>query len=377
MKTVTANIMGGGIAALCIENGVITDICKGSDIPPGEALDFGDALLVPGFVDIHVHGGGGYDFVDMTKECFDSIRALHLSHGTTTLCPTLTSCSMSDTFGFLDYYRAFEDKTCFAGVHLEGPFLSPEMCGAQNLSYLINPDAEITKRLSEYSDILAKVTLAPEKDGCDNLISELCKKGVVISAGHSNASAAELRRAIALGARQVTHMYCATPKRYKEGSYVYGGFEETALTEDALALELIADGHHVCRECFEMAVRCKGIDNVIAVSDAMRGAGQDGADFSFLGRALPENRVIIEDGVAKLPDRSSFAGSVTLGDRMFDTLTRKYGYSVADASKMLSESPAKHIGLERVGRIEKGFVADFAIIKDGKAVATIKNGKQI
>lgn len=367
--------MGQGRSALVINKDKIETVGFCSEIPENaEIFDYGDAYVVPGFVDIHIHGGNGFDFVDMTKESFDGIRDFHLSKGTTTICPTLTSCDISKTFDFIEYYKNFEDKTCFGGIHLEGPYLSPKMCGAQNLSYLINPTKEQIEKLISFSDYICKITLAPEKEGCDRLITALADKNVVLSAGHSNATKKELIRASELGVSQITHMYCATPKRYKEGSFVIGGFEETALVNDSFALELIADGHHVCRECFEMAVRCKGIDKVIAISDAMRGAGLDNADESFLGEIKPENRVIIEDGVAKLPDRSSFAGSVTTGEKMFDVLHNKYGYSVADTSKMMSENPANLVNLKNIGKLEKGYFADITVIDKKKVIATFKNG---
>lgn len=375
MKIVIGNIMGEGRAALLIENGVIKEVGFTGHIPESaEVLDYGDSYVLPGFVDIHIHGGGGYDFVDMTEQSFDGIRNIHLENGTTTLCPTLTSCPIDKTFEFLEYYKNYKDKTSFAGVHLEGPFLSPEMSGAQNTDCLAKPTDELISRLLEYSDIISSVTVAPELENCKKLIKALVQKGVRVSAGHSNASADVLREAKNLGLDKITHMYCATPKRYKEGSFVIGGFEEAALTEDGLFLELIADGHHVCRECFEMAIRCKGIDNIIAVSDAMRASGQDVTE-SFLGQIKPENCVIVEDGVAKLPDRSSFAGSVTNGEKMFEALCKKYGYSVADTSKMLSENPARYLGLENIGKIAEGYFADLVVIDNFKVIKTIKNGR--
>ena len=372
---VIGNIMGGGRAALLIENGIIKEVGFTGDIPQDtKLLDFGDSLILPGFVDIHVHGGDGFDFVDMERRSAHGIRDMHIKHGTTTLCPTLTSCGIQKTLEFLEFFKDYADDPAFAGVHLEGPFLSADMCGAQNLSCLEMPTDENIAKILEYSDIISSVTLAPELENCEKLIKSLKANGVRVSVGHSNASDDTLRRARDVGADKITHMYCATPKRYKEGSYVIGGFEETALTEDGLFLELIADGHHVCRECFEMAIRCKGIDNIIAVSDAMRGSGQD-TDESYLGEIKPENRVIVEDGVAKLPDRSSFAGSVTNGEKMFEVLHKKYGYSIRDACRMLSENPARYLGLEKLGRIEQGCIADLVIIDDFKVIETIKNGR--
>ena len=367
--------MGQGRAALLISGETIESVGFSGDIPNGcQLYDFGEALVVPGFVDIHVHGGDGLDFVDMKEGSFEKIAAYHLSKGTTTLCPTLTSCAFDKTLTFLDYYKKLKDKSFFAGVHLEGPFLSPEMCGAQNLSHLILPAKEYTQKLFPYCDVISSITVAAELEGAPEFISQLKERGVRVSVGHSAATGDQLRKCKALGADRITHMFCATPKRYKEGSFVVGGFEETALTESGFFLELIADGHHVCRECFEIAARCKGIDNIIAISDAMRASGQNTSE-SFLGEVKEENRVIVEDGVAKLLDRSSFAGSVTNGEKMFEVLHKKYGYSVADTSKMLSETPSRYLGLEKLGKIERGYKADLAIIDNFKVIKTIKNGR--
>ena len=376
-KLIIANIMGNGRGTILLEDDVIKEVGFCSDIPKDcEVFDFGNALLVPGFVDIHLHGGDGYDFVDMTKESFDSIRDFHLSHGTTTLCPTLTSCPISKTFEFLEYYKNYANEPVFAGVHLEGPFLSPEMSGAQNLSCLAKPTDELADRLLQYKDIICSVTIAPELENMQNFATKLYQNGILLSAGHSNADAKTLSESKEYGVNKITHMFCATPKRYKVGSFVIGGFEERALIDDGFYVELIADGHHVCKECFEIAKRCKGIDSIIAISDAMRGAGLDNADESYLGEIKPENRVIIEDGVAKLPDRSSFAGSVTYGNKMFYVLCQKYGFGVEKASQMLSENPARYLGLTNVGKIQKGYKADFVVMdKDYNVIKTIKEGK--
>lgn len=144
-----------------------------------------------------------------------------------------------------------------------------------------------------------------------------------------------------------------------------GGAEEEALINDNLTVELIGDGHHVSRENFLVTMRCKGTGRVAVVSDAMRGAGEDGISESWLGEKLPENRVIIEDGVAKLPDRSSFAGSLAVGDTMVRTLVKGYGISLPVVSEMMSLTPAKLLGISGSrGKLEEGYIADITVLDE-------------
>lgn len=330
-----------------------------------EFIDYGECLILPSFIELHAHGGGGCDFVDMTREASDRIFGLHLSHGVGRLCPTLCSCGAEKTIRFLDFCRGIKDHPCYGGAHLEGPFLSPEMCGAQNLSCLLTPSAEWAERLASYSDILVRVTMAPELDGTEEFAGKLTDAGILLSAGHTAADAVTLRRAVGYGFTSVTHLYCSTKKREKHGGHVIGGAEEEALINDSLTVELIGDGHHVSRENFLVTIRCKGADKVAVVSDAMRGAGENGICESWLGEKLPENRVIIEDGVAKLPDRSSFAGSLAVGDTMVRALVKDYGLPLPTVSEMMSLTPAKLLGIsDEHGKLEDGYSADITVLDE-------------
>lgn len=369
----------GEMEALLIEDNKIIAKNFRSE-PPANVIvyDFGEDLLLPGFIDAHVHGGGGFDFVDGTKESFSAIMNLHLIHGTTTVCPTLVSTDWQKTIDFLAFCDSVKDVPGFAGVHLEGPFLSPQKGGAQNPECLILPSKEAAEELLQFKHLLKRVTIAPELPGSEEFCKSLHKEGIGISIGHSAASAETVARAAEWGCNQVTHLFCATSGRFKIGSYVHGGIEESALTDDRYAVELIADGHHVCKESFHLTARCKGTDNIIAVSDAMRAAGCN-TNSSFLGERKPENRVIIEDGVAKLPDRSSFAGSVTMGDKMFRVLHHKYGFSVENTVKMMSQTPARILGISSItGTLSPGKIADVAVLKaDGSIRTVFRHGQKV
>ena len=171
-----------------------------------------------------------------------------------------------------------------------------------------------------------------------------------------------MKKAAEWGFSRVTHLFCSTSRRAKQGSFVIGGIEEQALIDDRFTVELIGDGHHISRESFLLTMKCKGRDRLAVVSDAMRAAGQSEATESFLGELCPENRVLIEDGVAKLTDRSSFAGSVAVGDTMVQALCGKYGLPLCEVSYMMSAVPARLLGLSDTGMIKRGYKAELILL---------------
>ncbi len=328
-----------------------------------EVIDGNGKFLVPAFIELHAHGGGGFDFADNTQEAFDSAMKTHLAHGVTLLCPTLMTAPWGQTVKSLEFIESHcKDSPMFGGVHLEGPFLSPEMCGAQNLSLFISPDEKKIAELAEFSSVISCVTAAPEIEGAELLAKSLKPRGVSLSIGHSNSDAPTMRKAAEWGFDRVTHLFSGTSRRAKQGSYVIGGIEEQALIDPRFTVELIGDGHHVSKESFLLTEVCKGRDKVALVSDAMRAAGLCGVSESFLGEIKPENRVIIEDGVAKLPDRSSFAGSVAVGDTMTEALCGRYGLPLETVSYMMSAVPARLLGLKKRGEIKCGYDAELVLL---------------
>ncbi len=456
------SIVDGGL--LC-ENGIISDVGYIGDTPDDtELVDADGCYVLPGFIEPHAHGGGGYDFIDNTETAFDEIFKLHRAHGVTQLCPTLCACGEESMFEFLSLASRLSDRTSFAGVHLEGPFLSPAMSGAQNRSRLLLPDERIIERLEYYKDIIARITAAPELNGVDTLARRMKCAGVSMSIGHSNADAETARRALRLGFDSVTHLFCSTSGRTKYGGFVRGGIIEAALLDDDCYIELIGDGHHVSPESFRLALKCRGADKICVVSDAMRAAfevvkpdstdcrenavssGRHGCENtvaapnaypnlntvsnaysnlntvsnahpsfnaapnacpnlnnapnacpnlnnapnaysnlnttstgeSYLGAILPENRVILEDGVAKLPDRTSFAGSLAVGDSMVESLCQNYGLDLVTVSRMMSATPAALLGLTGRGQLRAGYHADIVLLdKDYRTNAVFIDGKRV
>ena len=345
-----------------------------------EIYDAKGAYLLPAFIEIHAHGGGNCDFIDNTREAFDTIMQTHRSHGVTTLCPTLVACDWDKALAFLrlcdDYGK---HSPMFGGVHLEGPFLSPAMCGAQNLSCIVPPTPDKIAQLDEFAPLISRITAAPEIEGAAQLARHMTAKGVKLSIGHSNADAPTMRQAADWGFSEVTHLFCSTSRRAKFGSYVIGGIEELALIDDRFTVELIGDGHHISRESFLLTEKCKGKDGVVLVSDAMRAAGCGESDGeSYLGEIKPENRVIIENGVAKLPDRTSFAGSIAVGDTMVQALVGRYGLPLPTISHMMSAVPAKLLGLAKRGKIARGYDAELTLLDENyRTTAVFSRGEKV
>lgn len=386
------SIIGGSL--LC-ENGIISEVGYIGDTPDDtELVDADGCYVLPGFIEPHAHGGGGYDFIDNTETAFDEIFKLHRAHGVTQLCPTLCACGEESMFEFLSLASRLSDRAGFAGVHLEGPFLSPAMSGAQNRSRLLPPDERIIERLEYYKDIIARITAAPELNGVDILARRMKCAGVSMSIGHSAADAETARRALRLGFDSVTHLFCSTSGRTKYGGFVRGGIIEAALLDDDCYIELIGDGHHVSPESFRLALKCRGADKICVVSDAMREAyevvsadntasGHHHSNLnttstgeSYLGAILPENRVILEDGVAKLPDRTSFAGSLAVGDSMVAALCQNYRLDLVTVSRMMSAAPAALLGLTGRGQLRVGYHADIVLLgKDYRTNAVFIDGK--
>ena len=351
-------------ATLVLEGGRITDI-----LPPEARVENAVCIqhtgyVLPGFVEIHAHGGGGYDIMDMTDEAFCGVLRTHLAHGTTTLCPTAVSAPLSELERLIALYRRNADKEILTlgGLHLEGPFLSQEMKGAQNPACLLAPTEEAVGALFALGEgVITRMTAAPELDSEGVLARYAERYGVRLAIGHSNAVAAEAIAAFSAGYTHITHMYCNTPSNRKIGQRVYAGVVEAAYLLDGMSVELIGDGRHIPRETMQAVLKIKGADRVALVSDAMRAAGTDVSE-SYLGAVLPENRVIIEDRVAKLPDRSFYAGSIATSDRMLRVAVLEYDIPLAVASRMMSATPAAIAGLShRKGKIAVGMDADLVL----------------
>ena len=348
---------------ILIKDGMIEDTSFQGELPLGcVTVKAEDRFVSSGFIDMHVHGGGGGELMDCTEDSFRKMSALHLKYGTTTMVPTAVTSSRESYERLFRVFRKYS-KSCinFYGIHLEGPFLSPKQKGAHKEKFLHAPTEEDEEFiLSEGKGIVKRITAAPELPGMFRFSEHMAANGIGMIVGHSDATSEIAIEAFDHGFSHITHFYNATSTWRKINQVLKAGVIEAGYLRDDPTLELIADGKHVAVDCGRLARKIKGVDNVCFVTDALRPAGEDVTE-SYIGEIIPENRVIIEDGVAKLPDRSSFAGSIATSQTMLKTGVNYFGFTLEDTVTMLTKTPARILGYTDIGVIEKGKRADLVI----------------
>ncbi len=360
------DVIGGGKSVrkdIFIRDGRIEGVdFKGGVGRDCQVVNARDCYVSPGFIDMHCHGGGGFDLMDGTREALKEISYAHLKNGTTTMMPTTVSARFEDILRVLRAYRDYASECPnFYGVHLEGPYLSACQKGAHKKQYLHPPNEYETGMLLEAgSGIVKRITAAPELENMPAFAKAMVENGITLSVGHSDASSDAVREAVGWGFSHITHLYSATPSIRKINERIVAGVVEAAYLENDLTVEMIGDGKHTAVDALKLAVKIKGIEKVALVTDSLRPAGIDVKE-SWLGEKAPENRIIIEDDVAKLPDRSSFAGSIATTGMMLRKGVEHYGFSVEDTVRMLTETPASILKLPDKGKIEKGYAADIVI----------------
>ncbi len=356
-------------------NEKILRVCgAGEALPEGcEVFDAKGGYVSPGFVDLHVHGGGGADFLDATPEAIGTVLSLHAAHGTTSLLPTTLTCPDGILFRGLRALSSYEGKggAEILGLHLEGPYFASGSKGAQAIREQKIPTLEELDAIDRAAGgKILRFDAAPELPGMDLFAEWTKKKGILASIGHSEANAETAIEFFGKGFTHVTHLYCCTTTEHKEGQTVHGGIVEAAYLVDDFTVELIGDGKHIPRETMLLCFKIKGADRVALVTDAMRAAGTDVTE-SILGEKETGTRVIVEDGVAKLPDRSFFAGSVATMDRCLKTAVG-YGVPLCDAVKSCSLTPARIAGAaDRKGSVEAGKDADLLILGEDLSVKKV------
>lgn len=343
-----------------------TIIGIGTDMPFDRTIDAEGNYVTAGFVDLHCHGGGGGDFADGDPESVRKAALLHLQYGTTTLFPTISSRdfeTLERAVAVLDEVK--DQYPSLAGTHLEGPYFSPAQLGAQNANAIKRPEPEDYNRVLKGHNI-ARWDYAPDVDEDHVFLQALKAAGVVAAAAHTDATCTQMEEAADNGCNLITHLYSCTSTIRREFGFRIAGVTEAAYLRDDINAELIADGCHLPHTLLRLAYKLKGPDRLALVTDAMRAAGMP-AEGQHEIAGIP---CIIEDGVAKLLDRSAFAGSVSTADRLVRTCVAA-GISLADSVKMLTETPAKLMGLANKGKLEAGRDADIVIFDENIAVKTV------
>lgn len=366
---------------VAVRDGRIADLGQG--LIGDEYIDGnGELWLSAGFIDIHTHGGGGFDFMDADADEYVEIARNHAKYGATSLYPTTISASREELIATLSAFDAAKQKNDGAkllGLHLEGPYLSPLQAGAMDPKYIREPDPDEYREIFDLSKDIRRMTIAPELAGVAELGQYLKRRSIIGSLGHTNATAEEVARAYNDGGyRLLTHFYSCMNMTKRHSGWRVAGAVEAAYLLDGMYVEVIADGCHLPKELLQLIYKVKGEDRIVLVTDSMRAAGMGEGVFRFGSRANGYD-VIVEDGVAKLMDRTAFAGSVATPDRLVRTMVNMGGVPIEKAVKMITENPARIMGVYgECGALDVGKSADITVFGDNVDVRlTMVDGKTV
>lgn len=338
--------------------GTIKDFGQGEPPDSPESFDAANRYLAPGFIDIHVHGGNGSDFLDGTPEAFLTIANYHLTQGTTSLCPTLATATYERIKDVLSTWEQVRNKSTahLLPLHLEGPHLAKSKAGAQDPALIRHATDDDISWLVDHAAGISQMTVAPELPNALSLIERTSKAGIVLSAGHSEARQPEAEAAVERGLAKVTHQFNAMSYAAKDGLFRKPGLAEYALVEDRISCELIADGVHVHPILMKLAYGAKGPGKLTLISDALAGTGLPVGSRFMLGK-LPCK---MGPGYCLLADGSALAGSATCSIDQVRIMTTDVDVPLVDAVRMATHTPAKLLGIDhRCGQIEQGKAADF------------------
>lgn len=367
---------------ITIENSKFVEAAAGAEAN-GDVLNADGLTALPGYIDIHIHGGGGADTMDATMDALRTICRTHARNGTTgLLLTTMTQSREKITSAVTAARQAYEAGADFCpdgaqvlGIHLEGPYISAKRPGAQPKDHVRPYDvAEFADWLDVAGEALKLITLAPEEPGADALMRVCRERGIVVSLGHTDASAEQTRAAMEIaGVAHVTHLFNAMPPLHHRNPGILG----VALTDNGLRCEIIADGHHVAPEIVRLTLGAKLPHSVILITDAMAGAGSPDGTYDLGG-----NPVFVGDGKAVLSD-GTLAGSVlTMGQAVRNVCewSGSLYLPVEDRAAMLSRisstNAADALSLPHKGRIAPGADADFVLVDDALNVhATYVGGR--
>lgn len=365
-------VEGGKIAAVG-EPGALADASK--------TIDADGRYLSAGFIDVHTHGAGGADFMDGDLECFYVAGQAHMLHGTTSILPTTITSTKESMLDFVKLFNQvrLEQPGCpnILGLHLEGPYFADSQRGAQDPRFLRNPSPEEYMTVLDATDRIRRWSFAVELPGSMEFLSALRQRRVVPSLAHSSASCAQVFEAYHNGVKALTHFYSGMESVRRINAFRVAGAVEAGYLLDDLYVEVIADGCHLPAELLQLIYKVKGAARICLVTDSMRAAGMPDGHY-MLGNQNTGLDTIVEDGVAKLPDRTAFAGSVATADRLVRTMHELTDAPLYACVEMMTLTPARLLGMEdRKGRISPGMDADIILFDERINVSFVMVGGRV
>lgn len=359
--------------SVLIKDGKICSITSGDLESDVLTMDAAGKYLSPGFIDIHIHGAGGHDTMEGNFEALNCIAKTIVKHGTTSFLPTTMTVALDDIKTAVQAITyAKENGTEGAnvlGVHLEGPFINPQMIGAQNPKYVVPPSIDaFNYMVGDNIDTVISITLAPEVPGAEELIKHLKDKGIAVSIGHSKATYAETVHGIECGVCHATHLYNAMTGLHHREAGVVGAIFDTDITT-----ETISDGIHISYPSLRIAYKIKGTDKVILVTDAMMACGMPDGKYALGGQD-----VFVNNSAARL-ENGALAGSVLTLDKAIRNVYNNTDYKLHEIVKMATLNPAKLCKVDnRKGKVAEGYDADLVLFDEDINISTvIVNGRVI
>ncbi len=365
------------------DGGRIAYVGSGLETPPSPGatmIDLQGGYLVPGFIDIHVHGGAGADFMDGTEEAWRTACRAHAKHGTTSLTPTTTVGRHDQHLRFLELAHKFrhekasgvasaprETGSHVLGAHFYGPYFAKEARGCHPGDSVRPPTPEDYEPYLQFADDIRNATVAPELPGAEAFVKACRAKGVRCNAGHSYATFEQAAASVEWGVRHIDHLFCAMSDRARlRLSQTYpmrGGVMEATLFFDELTTEVIADGKHLQSELLRLAFKIKGPDRLALVTDANRAMDMPDGEYIF-GPLENGERILKQDGVGVMPDGKSLASSVVALDecvRVFHRLVPEA--TLVEVIRMATLTPARIAGVDaEIGSIAVGKRADLVVL---------------
>ena len=364
---------------LLVEDGGVVEVSSRAsrEVPRGvRVVDFGDAVLAPGFVDIHIHGGAGHDVMEAGAAGLPAIEELLAAHGVTSYFPTTVTAPIDQTLSALDRLATAIEKAEAEeklrgkraqplGIHLEGPFLSHARRGVHPPEHLLPPTLAMFDRFWQAARGRIRImTIAPELEGANDVIAEATRRGVCVSLGHSDADRKATRAGVAAGARHATHAFNAMrPLHHREP-----GIVGEILTDSRLTADIIADGVHLDPRIVELFLRAKGVDAAVLITDATAATGMPDGRYR-----LGSMDVEVKDG--KCLAGGKLAGSVLTMDRAVRNIMQFAHWDLQQALRPATLNPARVAGLPHRGRLEAGSMADIVVLnRNGEVTNTIVRG---